>query len=71
LSTFTPRRGEAVTLCYGTKFASSVRLEPDGPELAPAGKRCVEWIPAAAAYRLVAESKDGRDEAPLPLRFVD
>lgn len=71
LSTFTPKRGETVTLCYGTKYASSVRLEPFGPDLAPAGRRCVEWIPDSVAYRLVAESKDGRDEVALPLRYVD
>lgn len=71
LSTFTPKRGETVTLCYGTKFASRVRLDPSGPDLAPAGRRCVEWIPGVAAYRIVAESKDGRDEAPLPLRIID
>ncbi|MBA3973326.1 MAG: hypothetical protein C0504_03790 [Candidatus Solibacter sp.] len=71
LSTFTPKRGEAVTLCYGTKFATSVRLEPFGPDLAPAGRHCVEWHPDAPEYRLVAEGKDGRDEAPLPLKYVD
>jgi hypothetical protein len=71
LSTFTPMRGEAVTLCYATRYATKVRLEPEGPSLAPAGRHCVEWHPDAPAYRLVAEGKDGRDEAPLPLRYID
>lgn len=71
LSTFTPKSGEKVTMCYGTKFANRVRLEPAGPKLEPAGMRCVEWIPSAAAYRLVALGGDGRDEVPLPFRHLD
>ncbi|MBE0656942.1 MAG: hypothetical protein IH602_04585 [Bryobacteraceae bacterium] len=71
LSTFTPKRGETVTLCYGTRFAAKVRLAPEGPLLAPAGRHCVEWHPDAPAYWLVAEGKDGRDETPLPLKYID
>ena len=70
LSTFTPRRGEAVTLCYGTYAAERVRLLPGGPPLKPGKRQCIEWYPAATRYRLVAESQSGRDEVPLPLKFV-
>jgi hypothetical protein len=71
LSAFTARRGQAVTLCYGTQFATSVRLVPNGPTLAPAKRQCSEWRPDGSSYRLVAESRGGRDEVPLPLRYVD
>ncbi len=71
LSTFTPRRGDAVTLCYGTYAAERVNLLPGGPPLKPGKRQCIEWRPDAARYRLVAESQSGRDEVPLPLKFVE
>lgn len=71
LSTFTPKRGGEVTLCYGTRFADGVRLLPEGPPLVPASRHCFSWRPDGTAYRLLAESQDGRDEVPLPLRYVD
>ncbi len=71
LSTLTPRRGDPVTLCYGTYAAEKVRLLPGGPPLKPGRRECVEWHPDAPRYRLVAESRDGRDEAPLPLKYVE
>ncbi len=71
MSTFTPRRGDPVTLCYGTYGAESVRLLPDGPPLKPGRRQCIEWHPDAQRYRLVAESRAGRDEVPLPLQFVE
>jgi len=71
LSTFTPRRGDPVTLCYGTYAAQRVRMLPGGPPLKPGKRQCIEWHPDAAQYRLVAESQSGRDEVPLPLKFAD
>jgi hypothetical protein len=71
LSTFTPRRGDPVTLCYGTYAAERVSLLPGGPPLKPGKRQCIEWHPDAAHYRLVAESQSGRDEVPLPLKFVE
>lgn len=71
LSTLTPKRGELVTLCYGTNSAESVRLLPDGPPLRPGARACAGFQALADGYRLVAESRNGRDEAPLPLKYRD
>jgi hypothetical protein len=71
LSTLTPRRGERVTLCYGTNSAESVRLLPEGPPLRPSARHCIEFTANSEAYRLVAESKNGQDLVPLPFKFKD
>lgn len=71
MSTFTPRHGGPVTLCYGTYAADRVRLLPDGPPLKPGKRECIDWHPDGPRYRLVAESKNGRDEVPLPLKYVE
>lgn len=71
LSTLTPKRGETITLCYGTNSAESVRLLPEGPPLRPSARQCVEFAALSESYRLVAESEHGRDEVPLPMKYKE
>jgi len=71
LSTLTPRRGEKVTLCYGTNSATSVHLLPSGPPLRPGARVCADFAATEPHYTLAAESKGGRDEASLPFKYKD
>jgi hypothetical protein len=71
LSTFSPKRGERVTMCYGTNSADRVRLLPNGPPLEPGGRVCTEFAAVEPSYRLIAESKGGRDEIPLPIKYAE
>lgn len=69
ISTLTPKRGDIVSLCYGTEAATAVRLAPAGPPLIAGPKECVRWAPATEKVRLIAESAGGRDEVTLPFKF--
>ena len=57
------RRGDAVTLCYGTEHAVAVRLDPLGWALVPGKKNCSRFYPkATATYTLVATGEGGGSE---------
>jgi hypothetical protein len=57
------RRGEPLVLCYGTRRATSVRLEPTNMVLPPSEKYCVRLYPVrTTAYTLVVAGADGRTD---------
>ena len=56
-------RGDAVTVCYSTEHATSVRLDPQGWQLAPGAKNCIRFYPkATGTYTVVATGESGRSE---------
>jgi len=56
-------RNDAVTLCYGVAHAMSVRLDPDGWNLAPVALNCARIYPkASGTFTLVATGAGGRTE---------
>ncbi len=55
--------GQAVTVCYGVRNATSVRLEPGARALEPAERRCLSLQPAATTtYSLVVSGAGGRTD---------
>ena len=63
LSSLEVRRGEPLVLCYGTKRATSVRLEPAGLTLPPSDRFCARIYPVrTTAYTLVVSGADGRTD---------
>ena len=60
---FQVRRGEALTLCYGTKGATTVRLEPAKLSLPPSERFCARLYPVRnTTYTLVVSGADGRTD---------
>lgn len=63
------RRGERFTLCYGVRFAASVRVEP-GPFVLPVSeKNCATWFPVQPPARLVVHGPGGTATAALDVRM--
>ncbi len=60
LSSTEVQSGQPVLLCYGTRHASSVRLEPALVPMVPSEKHCVQLRPAkTTAFTLVAAGPGG------------
>lgn len=60
LSSLEVRRGEPLVMCYGTKRATTVRLEPEKMTLPPSDKFCTRFYPVrTTTYTLVVAGADG------------
>jgi hypothetical protein len=62
-------RGDRFTLCYGVRFATRVRVEPDDVPLAVSEKNCATWFPLQAPERLVVEGPGGAVAVSLGVRM--
>jgi hypothetical protein len=62
------RRGQPFDMCYSTKNATAMRLEPPVAPVAPTEKRCFRWFPLRTTkYVLTAVGDAGRKDT---LRFT-
>ncbi len=58
------RRGEPLSICYGVKNATAVRLDPIGMRLQPSEKMCFQtYASASTTYTLTASSAEGKTDS--------